>query len=344
MEFSTLEQLKKFSPSIVRDNKFTWEGESQRKRTLCSFITSLAEYVNVLQLSISSAVWYMHRYYREHGLRSAIGGDRFAIATACLFLASKTEENPKQLSEFVVYSKALSEISCSPKRPKDARSKRSKIISLVESYRKNKELMQKEREKITVAERSILDTLGFDIEYMNPYVYIGELADLVVDSKMQKDLNFETRQRACSFINDSLRTPLCLQYDSRTICAGVIAMVVHLQNMKYSMDDLSSKFNVKKRSLADIANQLMLMYMFPSDLEKRDQMYQKTELPDDTTKKDDMPTNSNRLSGSKRALTQTPSPNTEVASNADDSIHEQSNANSKRSRFNDDSSAIVAES
>ena len=40
---------------------------------------------------------FVFRYYKHHGLMSAQGGDRFVVATACLYIAAKVGEAPKKL-------------------------------------------------------------------------------------------------------------------------------------------------------------------------------------------------------------------------------------------------------
>ena len=92
------------------------------KRTTSVFITELAALVNVVQMSVSTACTYMVRYYRQHGMFSCPAGDRFTVATACLFLAAKVEENPKQLSEFVANGMALRTFYLSGGRAKVERS------------------------------------------------------------------------------------------------------------------------------------------------------------------------------------------------------------------------------
>lgn len=72
MDFFTLDELKRMSPSLTVD-KIDWEGECQRKSLLAKYITRLGMFLDRGQLAIYTAGVYMQRFYRLHPLRSARG-------------------------------------------------------------------------------------------------------------------------------------------------------------------------------------------------------------------------------------------------------------------------------
>lgn len=265
MRYSTLQQLKEMSPSL-RHDKLDWKQETIRKKCLCRFIDQLGiDYVKVEQLAIATACVFMHRYYRQHGLRSAQGGDRFTVATACLFLAAKVQENPKQLSDFVPFSMALREWTWSNSQVKDPRQKRLSIFAAMEKHKADKEACMKMKEKILVAERSILYTLGFDIDFDLPYLFVHSLIDKLRKSFKLEDLqSAETRrdftQMVMKFLNDSLKTSICLQCPPKTIAGTVILIALSLQKIEIDVDKMCEVISVDRNSVTIAMGQILESY------------------------------------------------------------------------------------
>jgi cyclin T len=99
------------------------------------------------QLTIASAMVFYHRFF---AFKSYEHFDRFNIATTALFLASKTEETPRKLKDVVAEA-----FKCQYKGapPPEAESRE----------------LHERKEKVLIAERILLQTLGFDLSLEHPY-------------------------------------------------------------------------------------------------------------------------------------------------------------------------------
>ncbi|KAI8028029.1 Cyclin-T1-3 [Camellia lanceoleosa] len=79
-----------------------------------------------------------------------------------------------------------------------------------------KEAYEQQKELILLGERIVLATLGFDLNVHHPY------KPLVEAIKKFKVAQNALAQVAWNFVNDGLRTSLCLQFMPHHIAAGAI--------------------------------------------------------------------------------------------------------------------------
>jgi len=147
------------------------------------------------QLSIATAIVFFHRFYARMSYEHY---DRFTVATTCLFLASKVEETPKKLKDVVIETFKTHHQDDKAPEP-DSR----EFFEL--------------KEKILVCERILLQALAFDLSVEHAY---RPLLAYVKSIKGTRDL----AQVAWNFINDSLRTTICLQYAPRHLAAACCQM------------------------------------------------------------------------------------------------------------------------
>jgi len=124
---------------------------------------------------------FYHRFFAHKSYENYC---RFTIATTCLFLASKVEETPKKLKDVVIETYRIQHGRQAP----DPESQEFKDL----------------KERILVSERVLLQTLGFDLTVEHAY---RPLLAYVKSIQGTRDL----AQVAWNFINDSLRTTICLQ-------------------------------------------------------------------------------------------------------------------------------------
>jgi cyclin T len=156
------------------------------------------------QLSISTALMYMHRFYARKSFQEY---DRFIVACTCLLLGGKVEETPKKLKDVLTEAyKVRYQVSAADAPDSDSR--------------KYHEL----KEQVLVAERILLQTLGFELQLDHPY---RDLLAYVRSVAMSRDF----AALAWNFVNDSYRTTICLQYDHKTIAAAAVAMVAALRQV-----------------------------------------------------------------------------------------------------------------
>jgi cyclin T len=112
---------------------------------------------------------------------------------AALFLAGKVEETPKKLRDVIT--------ECYKIRHKNAEISPEEMNTL--------------REEVLVAERVLLQTLAFDLTVEHPYKYLLQYVKTIEGDR-------ELAQTAWNFVNDSLRTTLCLQFRPPLIASAAI--------------------------------------------------------------------------------------------------------------------------
>ena len=114
-------------------------------------------------------------------------------------------------------------------------------------------------------ERILLNTVSFDLDIEHPYEAIVSLI-----KKMRRSGHVtETDQRnfsqaAVNFLNDSMRTSMCLQFEPNKIAAGIIFLsTVYLQKLPQKGPMLKKYWDLLKiseRSIRSICEQVMELY------------------------------------------------------------------------------------
>ncbi|XP_024030281.1 cyclin-T1-3 isoform X2 [Morus notabilis] len=87
------------------------------------------------------------------------------------------------------------------------------------------EVFNKQKEVILVGERLVLSTIAFDLNIQLPY-------KLLVTALKRLDIFPNLAKVAWNFVNDWLRTTLCLQYKPHYIAAGSLFLAAKLQKVK----------------------------------------------------------------------------------------------------------------
>jgi len=225
------------------DVELAREKERTARTTTCAFMQESGIKLLLPQLSIATAIVFFHRFYARMSYETY---DRVTVATTCLFLASKVEESPKKLKDVVIETyKAHHKVDKAP----DVESK--EFFDL--------------KERVLVCERILLQVLGFDLSVEHAY---RPLLAYVKSIKGSKDL----AQIAWNFINDSLRTTICLQYPPRCLAAAG----VHLAS-KYLATHVTKDFKLPdnpqhggkwflsfettEETIQDISEQILELYM-----------------------------------------------------------------------------------
>jgi len=145
------------------------------------------------QLCIATAIVFFHRFFVRKSFKDY---DYFITAITCLLLGGKVEETPKKLKDVIA---AYHQHRFPTEEP------------LAEHTRPFETL----REMVLVHERVLLQTLGFDLQLEHPYRPL-----LAYVKAVGTDRAFA--QIAWNYVNDSLLTTVCLQYDPSTVAAGCL--------------------------------------------------------------------------------------------------------------------------
>ncbi|XP_072984978.1 cyclin-T1-2-like [Typha latifolia] len=199
------EEIENNSPS--RKDGIGLKKESELRMSYCLFIQDVGIRLKLPHVTIATAVMFCHRFYL---FQSHAKNDWQTIATVCIFLASKVEDNPCALDYVVrvAYETIYKRDSVAARR----------------IYQKD--VFQKQKELILIGERLLLTTIRFDFNVQHPYMPLFDaLKKLGITQK-------DVRQTACKFVNDCLWTSLCLQYKPHYIAAGSLFLAAKLHNVR----------------------------------------------------------------------------------------------------------------
>ncbi|KAH9298364.1 hypothetical protein KI387_030046, partial [Taxus chinensis] len=161
------------------------------------------------QTTIATAIVLCHRFFLR---RSHVYHDRFLIATACVFLAAKSEETPRSLNNILVMSYQICH--------------EQDLASF--HYLLPNDWFEQYKKCIIKAEHMLLTALDFELTVQHPY---GPLMSVLSKIGLAHTplLNL-----AWNFINDGLRGSLCLQFKPHHIAAGAVSLAGRVLNFDLS--------------------------------------------------------------------------------------------------------------
>lgn len=229
-------EIEEISPS--RSDGIDPKKEAYLRKSYCTFLQDLGMRLKVPQITIATAIMFCHRFYLR---QSHAKNDRRTIATACMFLAGKVEETPRPLKDVIHVSYEI------------INKKDPEAIQRI----KQKEIYEQQKELLLFGERIVLATLGFDLNVNHPY------KPLVEAIKKFGVAQNALAQVAWNFINDGLRTSLCLQFQPQHVSAGAIFLAAKFLKVKLPSDGERvwwQEFDVTPRQLEEVSNQMLELY------------------------------------------------------------------------------------
>ncbi|KYQ92971.1 putative K-type cyclin [Tieghemostelium lacteum] len=207
------------------------------RRSSATFIQEVGIKLKLPQLTIATAIAYFHRFFIRHQLKDH---DRYIVSTACLFLAGKVEEAHRTLVDVINISYRIKNKITTP------------------GYEMDKNELDDIKRKILVSEHQILTTIAFDLAVEHPYKCLLEYIKHIGGSK-------HLCQVAWNFVNDSLRTTLCLHYPPDLISYASVYLATKFLNLQLSSGgDVKKQWweilNIKLEVLEDISKQILDLY------------------------------------------------------------------------------------
>ncbi|WCJ25894.1 Cyclin family protein [Euphorbia peplus] len=212
--------------------------EAYLRKSYCTYLQDLGMRLKVPQLTIATAIIFCHRFFLR---QSHTKNDRRTVATVCMFLAGKVEETPRPLKDVIQISYEI------------IHKKDPEAVQKI----KQKEVYEQQKELILIGERVVLATLGFDLNVQHPY---KPLVDAIKKFKVAQNA---LAQVAWNFVNDGLRTSLCLQFKPHHIAAGAIFLAAKFLKVKLPSDGEKvwwQEFDVSPRQLEEVSNQMLELY------------------------------------------------------------------------------------
>uniref|UniRef100_A0ACD5VT24 Uncharacterized protein n=1 Tax=Avena sativa TaxID=4498 RepID=A0ACD5VT24_AVESA len=224
--------------SLSRRDGIDLKKESYLRKSYCTFLQDFGMRLKVPQVTIATAIVFCHRFFLR---QSHAKNDRQIIATVCMFLAGKVEETPRPLKDVVLISYEI------------IHKKDPAAVARI----KQKDVYEQQKELLLIGERLVLVTLGFDMNVHHPY------KPLVEAIKKFKVAQNALAQVAWNFVNDGLRTSLCLQFKPHHIAAGAIFLAAKFLKVKLPADGEKvwwQEFDVTPRQLEEVSNQMLELY------------------------------------------------------------------------------------
>ncbi|KAM6233435.1 cyclin-T1 [Porphyrio hochstetteri] len=156
--YFTREQLER-SPS--RRAGLDADKELSYRQQAANLLQDMGQRLNVSQLTINTAIVYMHRFYM---VQSFTQFHRNSVVPAALFLAAKVEEQPHKLEHVIKVAHAC----LHPQEPP--------LDTKSEAY-------LQQAQDLVILESIILQTLGFEITIDHPHTHVVKCTQLVRASK-----------------------------------------------------------------------------------------------------------------------------------------------------------------
>ncbi|TDH74086.1 hypothetical protein CCR75_009566 [Bremia lactucae] len=178
----------------------------------CELIQEAGVLLRLPQVVMATAQTLLQRFYYRKSLRQF---DAFRVAFSCLFLAAKVEENPTRIKDVIGVFYAMF------RRRKWQRSTVAQQLIDLDGTTFNQWRMW-----LIMVERQILIDLGFSIYSVteHPHKYVLYYAKVL-------DGSSALAQQAWGYINDSLRTDLCVRYKAEVIACAAIFLASRFQGI-----------------------------------------------------------------------------------------------------------------
>ncbi|XP_059162333.1 cyclin-K-like isoform X2 [Physella acuta] len=217
----------KNSPSF-RDGIDT-ATENRYRREGARFIIDAGTKMGLRYDTCATGVVYFHRFYMFHSFKEFF---RYVTAACCLFLAGKVEETPKKCKDIIKIAQALLSPASFNRFGEDP------------------------REEVITMERILLKTIKFDLQVDHPYSCMLKFAKLF---KGDKEKTQKMAQMAWTFINDSLCTTLCLQWEPEIVAVSLMYLASRLT--KFEPTDWSSRSSSRAKWWEDFIEGMSMELM-----------------------------------------------------------------------------------
>ncbi|CAM9256935.1 unnamed protein product, partial [Heterosigma akashiwo] len=198
-------------PAEILDNSpskkdgVPWEQEYKFRVWGCELVQEAGVLLRLPQVVMATGQNLLQRFFYRRSLKRF---DAFTVAMGCLFLSCKVEEKPKRLREILFVFHHISQV------------RRGEPITPLELGAQT--YMQWKSELIKM-ERHVLKELGFSFYNImdHPHKFILYYIKVL-------DGSSALAQRAWSYVNDSLRTDLCLRHGAAVIACAAIYMAARV--------------------------------------------------------------------------------------------------------------------
>ena len=185
--------------------------EDRLRSFMCRFMTDVGKRLKLSMITVATACVHLHQFYMHFPVNHF---DKYEVSAACLWLAGKVEEQRAQVQfvcEAVYYQRHRVKLDRESSQYKDLR---CRVLSI---------------------EILLLQCIGFNFRALHPYSCCMEFVKkLFADTgggAYDRDADRkEVGQFTWRFMNDSIRTTLCLVYMPQKIAIACIHMAILWRN------------------------------------------------------------------------------------------------------------------
>ncbi|KAJ6648700.1 Cyclin-K [Pseudolycoriella hygida] len=192
----------KNTPSI-RDG-LDYETERRYRKEGARFIMDCGMSMDLGHNTMATGVVYFHRFYMFQSFRQF---PRYVTACCCLFLAGKVEETPKKCRDIIRTARTLLSEQA--------------FMSFGDDP----------KEEVMTLERILLQTIKFDLQVEHPHNFLMKYVKCLKGERVKQQ---KIVQMAWNFVNDSLTTTVCLQWEPEIIAVALIHLASKLSKFSVS--------------------------------------------------------------------------------------------------------------
>lgn len=220
--------------SIHEKDGISKDKERQMRFEVVSFMTYYGIFFKLPQISIAKGIVIFHQVSKQISFKKF---DRLLYGAVCIFLASKLDDHPKPIKEFIRAFDYMHNIHKRQmvKNVSNPYFEPSYSEITEEGYKAHTIDIKKQNdveERFCSTEIEVLKLIGYDLVIELPYQYL----DIIKKSSIIPDANF--LKIANNFINDSMRTIVCLYYEPRVIALAALNLASHF--CKYNIPNLEN--------------------------------------------------------------------------------------------------------
>uniref|UniRef100_A0A7S1KNJ0 Cyclin-like domain-containing protein n=1 Tax=Percolomonas cosmopolitus TaxID=63605 RepID=A0A7S1KNJ0_9EUKA len=212
-----------------------------------TFIQTAGMALKLLQSTICCAAIYFHEFYNHFRFEEH---DKYLIGSACLFLASKSEENTRRLRDVI---NVMQKIRFPEREP---------LNIMSDQYHKFKVI-------ISEHEQMLLRALMFHTTVSHPYKYLMNYAKFLGDILQENEDSMRgIVQMAWTILNDMMPSVLYITHKPNELACGALYVASLLLDLPLKTDEKAQQkwyeeFGVSLETLEKIGKDIADVYEKP---------------------------------------------------------------------------------
>lgn len=248
MIFTTLDNFyvskEDLADSPSRKDGISADTERDQRIYGCELIQEAGILLRLPQAVMATGQVLLHRFYCKVSL---VAHDVKKTAMACVWLATKLEENPRRMREMLSVFYRL-----------DRRRQGKPTLPPLEVYGP---VFEKWKSDVVTLERIMLRAFGFILHVEHPHKFV---LNYLVVLEQHDHPESGLLQRAWNLANDSLRSTLCVRFKGEIVACGIIFLAA--RQLRIPLPEGPAwwdLFNVAKHDLLEVACEVLDLYKLP---------------------------------------------------------------------------------